>query len=107
MNAAIVKFDALANPIRAAPQNDYFFSIRDVGFRLARLNTVAFIGGIHIRRHRGKFGCAGIDSLVDRYHVHCATAQRHLGAGQSSQFTETFIREAHFLIPQNIELLLR
>ena len=72
--AAIVEFDALADAVRAAAENDDLFARR--GARLAGRDAGErrLIGRIHIGRRRGEFGRAGVDALEDRAHVQACGA---------------------------------
>ena len=60
MHAAIIEFDTLADPVRAAAENNDFFPIGRPGF------AFLFIGGIQISGIGGKFRRTGINALIDR-----------------------------------------
>ncbi len=63
MHAAVVEFDALADPVRAAAQDDDFAFCRGSGL------VLGFVGGIVVGRVGLEFGGAGIHELVDRQDV--------------------------------------
>jgi len=65
MDAAIVELDALADPVGPAAQNDDLLAVARIGLAFRRLDAVALVAGIHIRRQRGELGGTGIDALVD------------------------------------------
>ena len=65
MDAAIVELDALADPVGPAAQNDDLLAVARIGLAFRRLDAVALVAGIHIRRQRGELGGTGVDALVD------------------------------------------
>ncbi len=66
VHAAVVEFDALADPVRTAAQHHDLALVGRVGLALAMLGLV---GRVHVGGVGGELGRAGIDALVDRTHV--------------------------------------
>ncbi len=65
--AAIVELDALADPVRAATQDDRFLAVRRCGFAFRDLAQGAgLVGRVHVGGVGGEFGGAGVDALEDR-----------------------------------------
>ena len=62
MDAAVIKFDALADAVRAAAENHHF--LRGVAFDLV---VAAVVGGIIIRRVSLELGGAGVHEAVARH----------------------------------------
>ena len=66
VTAAIVELDPLADPVRAAAQNDDLLAVRGARFAFDVAHDGGFVGGIHIGRLRLEFGGAGVDPLEAR-----------------------------------------
>ena len=97
MAAAIVKLDALADPVRSTAENDDFVLVR----RRALVDHMAcerrFIGRIHIRGRRREFGRTGVDAFEYGTHAERATLRFHGLFGPARQHGQPRIRKAHRL----------
>ncbi len=60
MNTAVVKFNALADAIGTAAQDDHLFSVRHPGL------AFAFIGGVIVRSDSPEFRGTGIHQFIYR-----------------------------------------
>ena len=60
MDAAVVEFDALAHPVRAAAEHHDLAPLAGVGF------AILFVGGVHVSRGGGELRSAGIDTAENR-----------------------------------------
>ncbi len=60
MNTAVIKFNALADAVGTAAQDNHFFSVRHPGF------AFAFIGGVIVRGDRPEFCGTGIHQFIYR-----------------------------------------
>ena len=78
MAAAIVEFDALADPVRATAKDDDLFSVGGVGFIGNRTGKRGFVGRIHVGRGRGEFGSGRVDTLVNRAHAEGVAMGAHV-----------------------------
>ena len=87
MAAAIVKLDALADPVRAATENNDLLGCtwRSLAFRL--------IGGVHIRRGGREFSCAGVDALIGRADASRATGSPHFKLGLARDLGQAPVRK--------------
>ncbi len=88
MAAAIIEFDALADAVGSAAQDDDFLFVGGIGFVHRQPAACRFIAGIHIGRQRREFGGAGIDPLETGPHIQRVTRRAHihfLHAGQPGQ----------------------
>ena len=63
MNAAVVKFNTLADTVWAAAENHHFFTVGRTGF------AFFFVSGVEIGGFSGKLGGAGVDAFVNRMQV--------------------------------------
>ena len=79
MDAAIVKFDTLADTVRTAAKDHHLAALARLGlaFWLAAIPGRGFVGRIEVRRLCVEFGGTGIDTLEDRVHVERDTLGRH------------------------------
>ena len=59
MNTAVIKLNALSDPVGTAAENDDFLPVRYVGFALV------FVGRVEVGRRSGEFRGAGVDPFVD------------------------------------------
>ena len=66
VHTAVIKLDALADPVGAAAKYHDLLAIRWTGLTLAALGLV---GGVHVGGVGGKFGRAGVHPLVNRPHA--------------------------------------
>jgi hypothetical protein len=83
--AAIVKLDALADPVRAAAQDDRLLAVRGRAFAFA----AALIGRIHVGGGRGELGRTGVHALVDRAHAQVLRSDLHFGLLALARRAET------------------
>ena len=60
MNAAVVKFDTLADTVWTAAENHHFFTVGRTGF------AFFFVSGVEVGGFGGKLGGTGIDAFVNR-----------------------------------------
>ena len=60
MDAAVVKFDALAHPVRAAAEHHDLAPLAGVGF------AILLVGGVHVSRGGGELRSAGIHTAENR-----------------------------------------
>ena len=93
VTAAIVEFDALADAVRAASQDDDFLASGGVRFA-GMLAEAALIGGIHIGRWRAELGRARIDALIDRMHAERLTAARDFVCRKSGESGQPLVGKA-------------
>ena len=88
MTAAVVELDPLADPVRAAPENDDLRARRRIGF------TLLLERAVHVGRERLELRRAGVDPLVGRDEPGFAPAradavfvdahqQREIGVGEA------------------------
>ena len=66
MHAAVIKLDALADPVRAAAQHHDLFALGRLGLAFA---VFGLVGRVEVGRVGGKLGSTGVDPLVDRTHA--------------------------------------
>ena len=90
MNTAVVKFNALADSVGSAAQDNNFFRIRYPCF------AFCFIGGIVIRRGCRKFCGTGVHQLVNRDNAKVFSCLLNLFFRQMGEVCQLFIREAVF-----------
>ena len=95
MAAAIIEFDALADPVGAAAQNGDFLPVG--GVRLIGRGAVkrCHISRIHIGGWRGELGRAGVDALINGADIHSPARLRHIGLVAARQHGHALIRETH------------
>ena len=91
MHAAIVKFNALPNAVRAATQDHDFFV--GGGFCFA----LVFISGIHVSRVGRELSSASVYPFVNRPNVHGVALSTHFMLGDFQQLGQAAIRETFFL----------
>ena len=96
MNAAIIEFNALADAVWSATQNDDFLPRGGAAFAYWGAET-AFISGIHIGRLRCEFRRAGINTLIDRHHAKLGAECRHISFGAAGEHCQPLIGKAHGL----------
>ena len=96
MDAAIIEFNALADAVWPATQDDDFLPRGGAAFANGRAEP-AFIGGIHIRRLRCEFGSAGINPLIDGHHAKLDAECGHFGFGAAGEHCQPLIGKAHGL----------
>ena len=63
MTAAVIKFNALADPVGSTPKNHNFFTVAWARFAFYFAHHRGFIGRIHIGSLRFKLSCTGVDTL--------------------------------------------
>ena len=96
--AAIVKLDALADPVRSPAQNHGLFGRSGLAFALRILAQKAgFIGRIHVGRLGEELGRAGVDALIDRAHAKRPAAGAKRVLVLAGQGAETGVGETHGL----------
>ncbi len=97
MAAAIVEFDALADPVRAAAEDDDLLPVR----RRALIGELArerrLIGRIHVGGGGGEFRGAGVDALESGANAERVTLLRHLGLQALGQHGKARVRKSHRL----------
>ena len=74
MHAAVVKFNALPDAVRAAAEHHDFFVAGGTRFAFA---VFGFIAGIEVGGAGGKFRRAGVDPLVDGAHFEGVAVRAH------------------------------
>ena len=107
MDAAIVEFDALADPVRAAAEDHHLAPLARLGLAFGLIEPVALVAGIHIRGQRSELGGAGVDALIDRAQVEFAAARRDRLLVEPGEAGQPRVREAHLLQPQEAGAVLR
>ena len=96
--AAIIEFDALADPVGSATEDDRLFASGRFGLAFdAAIKGRRFVAGIHIGCRRGEFGGAGVDALEDGAHAQRAAGAAHGGLVLIGQLRQARIGEAHRL----------
>ncbi len=107
MAAAIVELDALADPVRAAAENDDLLLVR----RRALVGELArerrLIGRIHVGGGRGELGGAGIDALEHRANPERVAPGRDFSLGGLGEHREPRVGKAHRLQAAHAERVLR
>ena len=96
MDAAIIEFNALADTVRPAAQDDDFLPSGGPAFANGRAETT-FIGGIHIGRFGCEFGGAGINALIDRRDTKLAAKCRHFRFAATNNVSQALIGKTHGL----------
>ena len=99
MAAAIIEFDALADPVGSAAEDDDLLLVRWRGFVGRVAGKRRFVGRIHVSRRRSEFGGAGVDALEDRPHAKLAAALRNLFGGKPGELAEPRIGKSHRFEP--------
>ena len=90
--AAVVKFDTLADTVRAAAEDHDFIAVNGrVGL------TLFFISGVHVGGIGGEFGGAGVHALVDRMQVILVAQLANFRFPHARQFRQTRIGKAFTL----------
>ena len=107
MNAAIVEFDPLADPIRSAAEDHDLFAFARIGLAFGHVEPVALVARIHVGSERGELGRASVDALVDRPQIEPAAARRHRRLVEPGEPGKASIRKAHLLQPQQAGLVIR
>ncbi len=80
--AAIIELDALADPVRAAAENDDLLGIGGPRLVGGHARERRRVGRVHVGGRRGEFGRAGIDALEDRAHRQRAAQIANLELGR-------------------------
>src|SRR6516164_9484580 len=75
--AAVIEFDALADAIWAAAEDDDFLFVRRSSFVDGAAGERRLIARIHIRSRRSELGGARVDALEYRPHAELASALRN------------------------------
>ncbi len=98
MDAAIVEFDPLADPVGTAAQDDDLGAVGGVGFAQGRTVTA-----LERRVHVGCLGCelgrAGVDTLVNRDHAERVARGGDGGLSCFSDLGEPLVRETQGFQP--------
>ena len=99
MTAAIIKLDALADPVGAAAEDDRFFPIGRMRFAIGcvRAKCSVFIGGIKIRCLGCKLRRARVDPLIYRAHAERMPQTAHPAFGVADELAKARIRKSHAL----------
>ena len=97
MAAAIVKFDALADAVWTAAEDDDFFALRWTRFALNFAHHGGFVCGIHVRCLRFEFGGACVDPLEYGFDAFGDTGAAHIVFALASQNAEACVCEAEHL----------
>ena len=95
--AAIVELDPLADPVRAAAEDDDLFRIRRPRLTLHVAHRGDLIGGIHIGRLGLELRAAGVDALEDGGDAKAAAGAADLILIPAGQVGEPRVRKAHHL----------
>ena len=95
--AAIIKLDALTDPVRTAAQNHDLFAIRGTRLAFHIAHNGGLIGGIHVRRLRFELGTAGVDPLEHSDNALLDPRAAHIGFGHARQGRQAGIGKAHHL----------
>ena len=83
--AAIIKFNALADTVRAAAKDDDLARRSRLALAIWLAKAGGFVAGVHVRRFRREFTGAGIDALEHRPHVQRTAGTGHLGLARAGQ----------------------
>jgi len=105
MAAAIIEFDALANAVGTAAQNDDLLLIRRASLIALVSGNACLIGRIHIGRGGGEFGGAGVDALEDRPDVELVAMRAYPALTGADQFGEPLVGKAHGLEAAQIDVI--
>ena len=97
MTAAIVEFDALADPVRPAAEDDDLFLVGRRALVRQMSGERRFIGRIHVGGGRGELGGTGVDALENRANPERVASRRHLGLGGLGQHGEPRVGKSHRL----------
>ncbi len=97
MAAAIVEFDALADPVGAAAQDDDLALVGRRALIRERACERRFVGRIHIGGRRGELRGAGVDALEYRTHPECVPPRLDVGLRCLGQHRQPRVRKAHGL----------
>src|SRR5262249_60987724 len=81
--AAIIEFDALADAIWAAAEDNDFLSVRRCSFVDGAAGERRLMGRIHMRSRRSELGGARVDALEYRPHPQLASALRNFFPARS------------------------
>ena len=100
MYAAVVKFNPLADTVRAAAEHHDFVAI------LVRIRfALIFISGVHVGGVGSKFRRTGVHALVNRVQVELVTQFAHFRFAHARQFSQARIGEAFALQhPQEVSV---
>ena len=93
MDTAIVEFDSLADPVRAAAEDDHLLAVGRRGFALGA--GEGLVTGIHIGGLGGEFGGAGVDALEHRMYAGLMPRGGDRAAGLAGQFRHAGVGEPH------------
>ena len=98
MHTAVVEFDALADPVRAAAEDHRLPTRRGVGLALGRLaERSGLVGRVHVGGGGRELGRAAVDSLEDRPNVQRAADAANLRLGLAGQGAQPGVGEAERL----------
>ena len=95
--AAIVEFDALADPVGSAAENDHLVLVGRRAFIGEVTGERGFIGRIHVGGGGGEFRGTGIDALEHRANAERMTLGRDLGFGGVGEHGEPGVGKSHRL----------
>ena len=85
MDAAVIEFDALSDPVRPAAEHHDLAAFARLGFALL------FVRGVHVGGLSCEFGRAGIDAFVDRSHAKGLTTRPHIVLIRDEQLRQPFV----------------
>ena len=97
MNAAVVKFDALADPVRPPAEDHHFLPVGRTAF------AFGLIGRVEIRSQGLEFGPTRIDAFKGWVHVAALPMATEIRLRDPQQLCEPMIRESDlFHLPEHI-----
>ena len=97
MAAAIVEFDALADPVGSAAEDDHLPRLARPRLVPVVVGDPRLVGRVHVRRRRGEFRRAGVDALVDGPHLQPVPRLPHLVFAGAGELGKARVGEAHGL----------
>ena len=100
MDAAIVEFDALPDPVRPPAENDHLLPLARIGFAFRIVEPVALVARVEVRGQRGEFGGAGVDPLVNRAQLEAPAPRRDRLLIKAAQSGQPGVGKPHLLQPQ-------
>jgi len=95
---AVIEFDALADPVRAAAKDDDLVAAGGVGFADRRA-PATLVGRIHVGRGRREFAGAGVNAFIHRMNAKFVACCGDLGLGLPGQLGQALVGEPHRLQP--------
>ena len=107
VTAAIVELDALADPVRAAAEDDDLLLVGRRALVGEHARERRFIGRIHVGGGGGEFRGAGVDALECRADAERVPLRRHVGLGGLGQHGQPRVGEAHGLQRAHAERIRR